>query len=126
MVYVGPYNDKGWSQAHYDAAQYVMQKIPGSKLVYVDKGNTADRPGTTVSQLAEQLLAQGAKVIAFTSDDMKDEAIAFAKKHTDVPVIFASGDTVWKDGKAFQDLPNMVNIMYSMRPMILTILGKSW
>ncbi len=117
MVYVGPYNDKGWSQAHYDAAQYVMQKMPGSKLVYIDKGNAADRPGTTVLQLAEQLLAQGAKVIAFTSDDMKDDAIAFAKKHTDIPVIFASGDTVWKDGKAYQNLPNMVNIMGRMEYM---------
>ncbi|HVP20757.1 MAG TPA: BMP family ABC transporter substrate-binding protein [Anaerolineaceae bacterium] len=117
MVYVGPYNDKGWSQAHYDAAQYVTQKIPGSKLVYIDKGNSADRPGTTVSQLAEQLLAQGAKAIAFTSDDMKDDAIGFAKKHTDIPVIFASGDTVWKDGKAYQDLPNMVNIMGRMEYM---------
>ena len=117
MVYVGPYNDKGWSQAHYDAAQYVTQKIPNSKLVYIDKGNSADRPGTTVAQLAEQLLAQGAKVIAFTSDDMKDDAIAFAKKHTDIPVIFASGDTVWKDGKAYQNLPNMVNIMGRMEYM---------
>jgi simple sugar transport system substrate-binding protein len=117
MVYVGPYNDKGWSQAHYDAAQYVIQKMPGSKLVYIDKGNSADRPGTTVSQLAEQLLAQGAKVISFTSDDMKDDAIAFAKKHPDVPVIFASGDTVWKDGKDYQNLPNMVNIMGRMEYM---------
>jgi len=117
MLFVGPYNDKGWSQAHYDAAQYVTSKIAGSKLVYVDKVNSADRPGTTGVQLAESLLAQGATVIVFTSDDMKDDAITFSKKHADIPVIFASGDTVWKDGKAYQDLPNMVNIMGRMEYM---------
>jgi simple sugar transport system substrate-binding protein len=117
MLYVGPSNDKGWSQAHFDAAQYVISKMPGTKLVFVDKANTSDRPGTTGVQLAESLLAQGANVIVFTSDDMKDDAITFAKKHTDIPVIFASGDTVWKDGKAYQDLPNMVNIMGRMEYM---------
>jgi simple sugar transport system substrate-binding protein len=48
---------------------------------------------------------------------MKDDAIAFTKKHPDVPVIFASGDTVWKIGQDYQDLPNMVNIMGRMEYM---------
>ena len=29
-------------------------------------------------------------------------------------MIFASGDTVWKDGKDFHDLPNMINVMGKM------------
>ena len=43
MLYVGPYNDKGWSQAHYDAAQYVLSKLPGTKLVYADLANPSSR-----------------------------------------------------------------------------------
>lgn len=117
MLFVGPYNDKGWSQAHYDAATYFMSKMPGVKMVYVDNANSSSRPGTTGVQLAESLIQQGANVIAFTSDDMKDDAIAFAKKYPKIPVIFASGDTVWKDGKDYQDLPNMVNIMGRMEYM---------
>lgn len=114
MLYVGPYNDHGWSQAHYDAGLYVESKIPGVKMIYIDKANSADRPGTTPDGLAEDLLSKGAKVIFFTSDDMKDGAVAFAKAHPDVPVIFSSGDTVWKDGKNFQDFPKMANIMGEM------------
>jgi simple sugar transport system substrate-binding protein len=117
MLYVGPYNDKGWSQAHYDAAQYVMEKMPGTQLVYVDNANTSSRPGTTGVQLAESLVEQGANVIAFTSDDMKDDAIEFATKYPEIPVIFASGDTVWQDGMDYQNLPNMVNIMCRMEYM---------
>ncbi len=29
LVLVGPYNDQGWSQANYDAVQYVVSKVPG-------------------------------------------------------------------------------------------------
>ena len=114
LLLVGPYNDHGWSQAHYDAMQYVMGKVPGVKMVYIDKANSADRPGTTVSQLAESLLSQGAKLIIFSSDDMSDEAVKFAQAHTDIPVIMASGSQVWKDGKNYQNIPNMVNIMGRM------------
>lgn len=114
MLLVGPYNDRGYSQAHYDAGKYVEIKVPGAKLIYIDKVNPADRPGTTATQLAEDLLSKGAQLIVFNSDDMKDAALEFAQKHPDVPVIHASGDAAWKDGKDFKNLPNLVNIMGRM------------
>jgi simple sugar transport system substrate-binding protein len=114
LLMVGPYNDKGWSQAHYDAMQYVQTKVPGTSLVYVDKVNTADRPGTTAAQLAADLVSKGAKVVIFNSDDMKDDAIKYAQDNKDVWVIFASGDSVWKEGKDYHDLPNMINVMGRM------------
>jgi simple sugar transport system substrate-binding protein len=114
MVLVGPYNDGGWSQANYEGGLYVEDKLPGAKMVYVDKANTTDRPGTTVEQLAEGLVAQGAQMILFTSDDMKDGAIAFAKAHPDIPVVHSSGDGAWKDGKDYQNLANLSNIMGQM------------
>jgi simple sugar transport system substrate-binding protein len=114
MLLVGPYNDHGWSQANYDGGKYVESKLPGAKMIYVDKVNSADRPGTTPEQLAEDLVSQGAKMVFFTSDDMKDGAIAFAKAHPDIPVVHTSGDGAWKDGKDFQNLPNLSNIMGQM------------
>ena len=114
MLLVGPYNDHGWSQAHYDAGKYVESKLSGAKMIYVDKVNSADRPGTTPAQLGEELLAKGAKLVIFNSDDMKDSSNEFAKAHPDVSVIMASGDQSWKDGKDFKNIPNMVNIMGRM------------
>jgi simple sugar transport system substrate-binding protein len=61
MLLVGPYNDNGWSQAHYEAGLYVEEKL-GAKMIYLDKVNPADRAGTTPDQLAEELVAQGAKL----------------------------------------------------------------
>ena len=80
LLLVGPYNDHGWSQANYDAMQYVVAKVPGAQMIYLDKVNPADRPGTTASQLAESLVAKGAKLVIFSSDDMSDEAVKFAQR----------------------------------------------
>ncbi|MGA9397986.1 MAG: BMP family ABC transporter substrate-binding protein [Anaerolineaceae bacterium] len=113
ILMVGPYNDHGWSQAHYEAGLYVEQKL-GAKMIYIDKVNSADRPGTTPDQLAGELVAQGAKLVIFNSDDMKDAATTFAKANPDVKVIMASGDQVWKDGEAYDPMANMVNIMGRM------------
>ncbi len=113
ILLVGPYNDQGWSQATYEGAQYAAQKL-GLKVVYLDKVNTADRPGTTASQLAEQLVTQGAKLVIFNSDDMKDEALKFAQAHPDIYVIGVSDDWTWKDGKNYQNSPNQFDIMGRM------------
>jgi len=114
MLMVGPYNDHGWSQAHYDAGQYVMEKVPGTEMIYIDKVNTADRPGTTASQLAEDLVSQGAKLVIFNSDDMKDEAHKFAMENPDILVVHASGDGNWKEGADYKGIENMANIMGRM------------
>jgi simple sugar transport system substrate-binding protein len=114
MLFVGPYNDHGWSQAHYDAGLYIEKMMPGAKMLYIDKVNPADRPGTTPAQLAEELVGKGAQLIVFNSDDMKDSSTEFAQAHPDIKVVMASGDQVWKDGNAYTELPNMVNIMGKM------------
>lgn len=116
LVMVGAKNDHGWSQAHYDAGLYVEKKISGSKMIYLENvySGSPAYTGTTTSQLAEQLVSQGAKLIIFNSDDMKDEATKFAQAHSDIFVIMASGDQVWQDGKAHIAIPNMVNIMGRM------------
>jgi simple sugar transport system substrate-binding protein len=113
MLMVGPYNDNGWSQAHYEAGLYVEEHL-NATMVYLDKVNPADRPGTTPDQLAEELVAQGAQLVIFNSDDMKDASTTFAEAHPEIKVIMASGDQVWPDGKAYQEIPNLTNIMGRM------------
>jgi simple sugar transport system substrate-binding protein len=114
ILMVGPYNDRGWSQAHYEAGLYVEENIPGTRMIYLDVVNTADRPGTTAEQLADELVEQGAQLIIFNSDDMKDDAVSFAQNNPDIPVIHASGDSVWEEGENYIPLDNMVNTMGKM------------
>ncbi len=116
MVLVGPQQDKGWNQAHVLGTQYVMEKLPNVKFDYVDKVNPGDRPNVKGTQVADDLIAKGAKMIIFNSDDFKDDALETAKKHPDVTVIHASGDYAWKDGKNFKDQKNLGNLMTNMEP----------
>jgi simple sugar transport system substrate-binding protein len=115
MLLVGPYNDHGWSQAHYEAGLYV-EELTGAKMIYLENvyDGSPDHPGTTVSQLAEELVAQGAKMIIFNSDAQQEEAIKFAQGNPNIYVIHASGDSAWKEGQNYKDIPNLVDIMGRM------------
>lgn len=114
MIMVGPYNDHGWSQAHYDAGVYLQEQL-GVDFIYLDSVNTADRPETTVDQVVTQLIDQGADVVFATSDDMKDGILLGAEQHPDVPMIWSSGDSAWAEGRDYRpDLTNLANTMGRM------------
>ena len=119
MILVGAKNDQGWTQATYDGGLYAQAHIPGSQMLYLENvySGSPAYPGQTASQLAEQLVNQGAKLIIFNSDDMKDESNKFAAAHPDIKIIMLSGDQVWQAGKAYTAIPNMVNIMGRMEYM---------
>jgi len=110
MLMVGPYNDHGWSQAHYDAGKYLEKKIPGLKMIYIDKVNPADRPGITIPQLVDDLVSKGAKLIIANSDDMKDGTREAAIHHPETYFIHISGDDVLT-GKAPKNLSNIMGRM---------------
>jgi simple sugar transport system substrate-binding protein len=114
MILVGPENDRGWSQAHREGGEYLEEQL-GATMIVLDTVNPADRPETTVEQVVDDMIAQGAQLIFATSDDMKDGIEAAAAAHPDVPMIWSSGDSAWVDGQAYRaDLANLGNIMGQM------------
>lgn len=110
MILVGPTNDGGWNQAHFDAAHYVEEKIPGTRFIYIDKVNQADRPNVTVEQAIEELIAQGAQFVITNSAEFADGTNIAAEAHPDVFFVHASGDKVLS-GEA---PPNVSNLMGRM------------
>ncbi len=114
MILVGPENDQGWSQAHFEAGEYVEEQL-GAEMISIDKVNPADRPETSVEQVVDDMIEQGAQLIFATSDDMKDGIEAAAANHPDVPMIWSSGDSAWAEGDAYRaDLSNLGNVMGRM------------
>ena len=110
VILVGPYNDHGWSEAHYTAAEYVTEKLPNTRFVYLDKLNPADRPETTLEQAVDDMVSQGAKVVFTTSDDFKEDTDLAAEKNSDVTFIHISGDHVLTGDAP----PNVDNYMGKM------------
>lgn len=114
MIMVGPYNDHGWSEAHYEAGRYVEEHVAGARMIYLDKMNPADRPETTVEQQVDDIISQGAKLILTTSDDFQDDTDLVAQKYPDVIFINISGDHVL-DAAAPKNLGNYMGQMEFMK-----------
>ncbi|MDT8274322.1 MAG: BMP family ABC transporter substrate-binding protein, partial [Desulfomonilia bacterium] len=110
LLLVGPYNDHGYSQAHYEGGEYVQKKVPGTRMIYIDKVNPADRAGVTVPQLVDELVEKGCQLVIANSDDMKDGIVEAALDHPEVKFIHVSGDQVW-NGTAPANLSNLMGRM---------------
>lgn len=110
VVLVGPKDDRGWSQAHYEAGLYVEENLPGAKMIALESLNSADRPETTLDQVVEEMVAQGAQLILTTSADFEVDTSVVAEFYPDITFINISGDdALWGIAP-----PNLGNIMGQM------------
>ncbi len=110
LILVGPQNDMGYSQAQYEGAKYVEAQLSGTKLIYLDKVNPADRPGLTIPQVVDDMVEKGADLIIAGSDDMKDGILEAAQMHPDKVFVHISGDSALT-GKAPKNLGNLFSRM---------------
>jgi simple sugar transport system substrate-binding protein len=113
MVLVGPQNDHGWSQAHYEGGLFVQENLPGSEMIVFESLNPADKPEATLAGVVDDMVAQGATLIITTSDEFEEDTATVAASHPDVIFINASGDDVHTGEAA----PNLGNIMGRMEDM---------
>jgi simple sugar transport system substrate-binding protein len=113
VVLVGPKNDHGWSQAHYEAGQYVEQNVTGARMIVFESLNSADKPEATLEGVVDDMVAEGAKLVLTTSDEFEEDTVGVAEKYPDVTFINISGDDVLT-GEA---PPNEGNIMGRMEDM---------
>lgn len=104
LILDGPYSDDGWNQAHYLAGTYVEAKLSDTKMLYVDHA------GLDPMLAAQELAAQGARLIIFTSDKMAERGLEFARAHPEIYVVIIAGDQAWPSGQNYAALPNLSNI----------------
>lgn len=118
VILVGPKNDRGWSQAHAEAAAYVEENFLGARAIIFESLNPADKPEATVEGVTDDMVAQGAKLIFTTSDEFEEDTVGAAQKYPDVTFISISGDDAWAEGQDAGVAPaNEGNIMGRMEDM---------
>jgi simple sugar transport system substrate-binding protein len=105
IVLVGPKNDRGWSQAHYEGGLKVEESIPGSKMLLFESLNPADNPQTSLLDVATEMAGQGARVIFTTSDEFEEDTDTVAEALPDVVFINSTGSSAL-EGKAPANLGN--------------------
>jgi basic membrane protein A len=89
-IYVGPVNDGGWTQAHNEGREYVEDQL-GDAVETTFKENVPEGPEAT--QVIEDLIADGNKIIFATSFGFGDALAQLAEAHPDVYFEHATGVT---------------------------------
>jgi len=110
LILVGPHDDRGWSQAHYEAGLYVEENIPGTKMIWNELINPADNPDRPLPVVVEDMVEQGAQLIIANSDEYKNDVNATAPVYPEVVFLHVSGDAVLTGDAP----PNVTNIMGQM------------
>lgn len=114
MILVGPKNDHGWSQAHFEGGSYVEANLEGAEMIVFESLNPADKPEATVESVVDEMVADGAKLIFTTSDEFEEDTLSVAEKYPDVTFINISGDDALT-GEAPANLGNIMGRMEDMK-----------
>ncbi len=114
MVLVGPKNDRGWSQAHYEGGIYVEENLEGSSMIVFESLNPGDKPEATLEGVVDDMVAEGATLIFTTSDEFEEDTLGVAEKYPDVVFINISGDDVLT-GEAPANEGNIMGRMEDMK-----------
>src|SRR3954451_2777450 len=87
MVLIGPHNDGGWSQAHYEGLQFLCQNLAGSHVAYVE--NVPE--GTDSEQVFRSLARKGFNFIIGTSFGYMDPMNTVATDFPDATFLHLTG-----------------------------------
>jgi basic membrane protein A len=87
MVLIGPHDDGGWSQAHYEGLLYVEQNVPNTHVAYVE----LVPEGAESEQVIRSLARKGFNLIFTTSFGYMDPTGTVAEEFPDATFIHISG-----------------------------------
>lgn len=87
MVLIGPHNDGGWSQAHYDGLEYVKNNVENVHTAYIE--NVPE--GADSEQVFRSLSRKGFNLIFGTSFGFMDPMEVVAGEFPDIMYVHVSG-----------------------------------
>jgi basic membrane protein A len=87
MVLIGPHDDGGWSQAHYEGLEYIVENVPDVHIAYVE--NVPE--GSESEQVFRSLSRKGFDLIFGTSFGFMDPMEIVAEEFPDTVYIHLTG-----------------------------------
>jgi basic membrane protein A len=105
MVLIGPHDDGGWSQAHFEGLEYVQQNVPNVHTAYIE--NVPE--GADSEQVFRSLARKGFSLIFGTSFGYMDPMETVAGEFPDAMFIHISGykSNTTNFGNLFGAMENM-------------------
>ena len=87
MVLIGPHDDGGWSQAHYEGLQYMCQNVPDTHVAYIE----LVPEGADSEQVFRSLARKGFNFIIGTSFGYMDPMATVAEEFPDTTFLHLTG-----------------------------------
>ena len=87
MVLIGPHDDGGWSQAHYEGLQYLCENVPNTHVAYIE--NVPE--GADSEQVFRSLSRKGFNFIIGTSFGYMDPMATVAEEFPDITFLHLTG-----------------------------------
>ncbi len=87
MVLIGPHDDGGWSQAHYEGLQFLEKDVPNVHTAYVE--NVPE--GADSEQVFRSLSRKGFNLVIGTSFGFMDPMATVADEFPDITYVHVSG-----------------------------------
>jgi len=87
MVLIGPHDDGGWSQAHYEGLQYMCQNVPDTHVAYIE----LVPEGADSEQVFRSLARKGFNFIIGTSFGYMDPMATVAEEFPDATFLHLTG-----------------------------------
>lgn len=94
VILVGPKNDRGWSQSHFEAGQYVEANNENASMLFFESLNEADTPEATLMDVVTEMVDGGASVIFTTSASFEQDTNAVAEAFPETVFINITGSNV--------------------------------
>src|SRR4030065_2361001 len=111
-VLIGPHDDGGWSQAHYEGLQYVEQNVPNVHTAYIE--NVPE--GADSEQVFRALSRKGFDLIIGASYGFMDPMETVAGEFPDIMYVHISG--IKSNGTNFGNLFGAMEVMKYLGGML--------
>jgi basic membrane protein A and related proteins len=112
MVLIGPHNDGGWSQAHYEGLIYLCDNMPSAHVAYIE--NVPE--GADSEQVFRSLSRKGFNFVIGTSFGYMDPMATVAEEFPDITYLHLTGYK--SNGKNFGNFFGAVEDMKYLAGML--------
>ena len=112
MVLIGPHDDGGWSQAHYEGLQYICENMPGTHVSYIE----LVPEGVDSEQVFRSLARKGFDFIIGTSFGYMDPMATVAEEFPNTTFLHLTGYK--SNGKNFGNFFGSVEDMKYLAGML--------
>lgn len=112
MVLIGPHDDGGWSQAHFEGLEYVESNVPDVHTAYIE----SVPEGANSEQVFRALSRKGFDLIIGTSYGFMDPMETVAAEFPDIMYVHISG--IKSNGTNFGNLFGAMEVMKYLAGML--------